>query len=258
MNLQLQDRLALVTGSTGGIGKQIAAELAREGARVLVNGRSREAVERAVAELQQHGTVEGVAADAGTEAGVDSLISAIKRRGSLEILVNNVSIYAAGPFEQLGDEEWQRCFDINVMSGVRLCRAFLDDMRSRRWGRVVFISSDTGRDADETMIPFSMTNTAQLALARGLAQYLRESGVTVNSVLPDASLEQANRRAAELQPAQGSGAYLRANFGIDNRPSVLKGQFTSSREAARFVAFLCSPFAAGISGTVWNNGSRYA
>ncbi len=182
MDLQLQGKSALVTGSTAGIGFAIAEALAREGARVIVNGRTARRVDEALAKLKSSGlAAEGLAADLGTAAGVDE---AIRRHPDVDILVNNLGIFEAKPFEQIPDADWLRFFEVNVLSGVRLSRHYLPRMKERNWGRIVFISSESAVQIPAEMIHYGMTKTAQLAISRGLAETTAGTGVTVNSVLP--------------------------------------------------------------------------
>src|ERR1700757_2832645 len=183
MNLKLTDKTALVSGSTKGIGFAIATGLAGEGARVIVNGRS----EKAVAEAKQHivqtqpdAKVEGFAGDLSTAAATETLL---QRFPFVDILVNNLGIFEPKPFEDISDEEWRRFFEVNVLSGVRLGRAYLPGMKQRNWGRIVFISSESAINTPVEMIHYGMTKTAQVAVARGLAEMTPGTAVTVNSVL---------------------------------------------------------------------------
>jgi NAD(P)-dependent dehydrogenase (short-subunit alcohol dehydrogenase family) len=184
MDLQLQDKRALVTGSTAGIGFAIAKVLAQEGAMIAVNGRTGKRVEEAIAAVRRDvpdAKLTAVTADLSTAEGMDSLLRAIPE---VDILVNNVGIYDAKAFFEISDAEWLRFFETNVMSGVRLSRAYLPGMLQRNWGRIVFISSESAINIPVEMIHYGMTKTAQLAISRGLAEMTAETGVTVNSVLP--------------------------------------------------------------------------
>jgi NAD(P)-dependent dehydrogenase (short-subunit alcohol dehydrogenase family) len=184
MDLQLKNRKALVTGSTAGIGLAIASLLAEEGAAVVVSGRSQERVDSAVKRIRQavnNVEVSGVSADLGTKQGVELLTSKV---GAVDILVNNLGNYETTPFPEITDEDWLRFFEVNVLSGVRLSRYYLPQMLKKNWGRIVFISSESGVNIPAEMIHYGVTKTAQIALARGLAETTAGTGVTVNSVLP--------------------------------------------------------------------------
>ena len=182
MDLQLEGKRALVTGSTAGIGYAIAEALANEGATVIVNGRTSARVDQALTSLHKasvRGKVEGIAADLGTADGVKR---AIQKFPDVDLLVNNLGIFDPKPFEQIPDEEWLKFFEVNVLSGVRLSRHYLPGMMKRNWGRIVFISSESAVQIPAEMIHYGMTKTAQLAISRGLAETTAGTGVTVNAV----------------------------------------------------------------------------
>src|ERR1700678_1090246 len=183
VDLKLQGKRALVSGSTAGIGRAIAASLAREGARVIVNGRAQSSVDKAVAELKAatEGDVVGFAGDLATAASADELAH---RHPDVEILVNNLAIFEPKPFEEIPDADWVRFFEMNVLSGIRLARLYLPAMRRANWGRIIFISSESALQIPAEMIHYGMTKTAQIAVARGLAESVAGTGITVNSVLP--------------------------------------------------------------------------
>ena len=184
MDLQLTDKLALVSGSTKGIGLAIATGLAREGAIVIINGRSEEAVDVAFAKIRQtvpDARLGSFAGDLSDAAVVDTMV---KRFPAVDILINNLGIFEPKPFEEIPDADWIRFFEVNVLSGVRLSRAYLPKMKSKNWGRIVFISSESGIQIPAEMIHYGMTKTAQLAVSRGLAETCGGTGVTVNAVLP--------------------------------------------------------------------------
>src|SRR5438093_9706278 len=183
MNLELTDKAALISGSTKGIGFAIATGLAREGARVIVNGRSEKAVAEAKNQIDQivpKARIEGFAGDLSTVAATETLL---QRFPLVDILVNNLGIFEPKPFESISDEDWRRFFEVNVLSGVRLSRAYLPGMKQRNWGRIVFVSSESAINTPAEMIHYGMTKTAQLAASRGLAQYCAGTQVTVNAVL---------------------------------------------------------------------------
>jgi NAD(P)-dependent dehydrogenase (short-subunit alcohol dehydrogenase family) len=184
MNLELTDKTALISGSTKGIGFAIAGQLAAEGARVIVNGRSDPAVSSAVDQIQKAvpgAKVEGFAGDLATAAATDDLL---KLFPAVDILINNLGIYEPKPFDKISDEDWRHIFEVNVLSGVRLSRAYTSGMKQRNWGRIIFISSESGISTPKEMIHYGMTKTAQMAVSRGLAEDCGGTGVTVNSILP--------------------------------------------------------------------------
>jgi NAD(P)-dependent dehydrogenase (short-subunit alcohol dehydrogenase family) len=250
MDLELRGRTALVTGSTAGIGFAIAAALAREGATVVVNGRTPDRTEAAVARiraLHPSATVSGAAADLGTADGARRLVAAVP---IVDILVNNVGIFAPIPFEKITDEEWFEIFEVNVLSGVRLTRAYLPAMRAANWGRVVFISSESALQIPTEMIHYGVTKTAQLALSRGLAETLVGTGVTVNAVLPGPTLTEGVAEFLEgLAKQQGTSVEtVEREFFRSARPSSILQRFATPAEDAELVAFICSAKASATTG----------
>jgi NAD(P)-dependent dehydrogenase (short-subunit alcohol dehydrogenase family) len=250
MNLDLHGRLALVTGSTAGIGRAVADGLAAAGAAVIVNGRSQARVDEAVRAVRAAvpgATVHGVAADLGTAEGAAAIVDA---HPSVDILVNNVGIFAPVPFEAIPDEAWTAFFETNVMSGVRLSRAYLAGMRERDWGRVVFVSSESALHIPTEMIHYGVTKTAQIALARGLAETLAGTGVTVNSVLPGPTSSEGVgtfvRQMAEQQ--QIEIAEMERRFFQTARPTSLLRRFITPKEVANMVVYVCSPAASATTG----------
>jgi NAD(P)-dependent dehydrogenase (short-subunit alcohol dehydrogenase family) len=250
MNLKLDDKAALVTGSTAGIGYAIALGLAREGARVIVNGRTQARVDSSLASIRQQvpqAKLEGVALDLGTAAGCEALI---RRIPTVDILVNNLGIFEPKPFDQIPDADWQRLFEVNVMSGVRLSRAYLPGMKQRNWGRIVFISSESAVQIPAEMVHYGMTKTAQIAMARGIAETCAGTAVTVNSVLagPTAS-EGVIDFVAALAKEQGTTPQeFEKQFFRDVRPTSLLKRFIQPEEVAAVVVFACSPEASAING----------
>lgn len=250
MNLQLQGQHALVTGSTAGIGYAIAQALAAEGATVTLNGRSEQGVGRALERLRAElpeASLRGIAADAATADGCDKLT----RSGPpVDILVNNMGIFDPKPFEQIPDEDWQRFFETNVMSGVRLARAVLPGMKQRNRGRIVFISSESGICPPAEMVHYGMTKSAQLSISRGLAETCAGTAVTVNSVLPGPTLtEGAKDFFDKLAKAQGLSFDEAAQaFFANARPTSLLRRFIDPKEVAAMVAYVCSPLAAATNG----------
>jgi NAD(P)-dependent dehydrogenase (short-subunit alcohol dehydrogenase family) len=250
MDLQLTNKTALVTGSTAGIGFAIASLLAQEGASVVVNGRSPRRVEEAVRRIQAEKTgasVRGVAADLGTKDGVDWMI---RDASAVDILVNNLGIFEPKPFAEITDQDWMRFFEVNVLSGVRLSRFYLPQMLQKNWGRIVFMSSESGVNTPVEMIQYGVTKTAQLALARGLAEMTAGSNVTVNSVLPGPTRsEGVERFVDDLSKAQGADAAgIEAEFFRTVRPSSLLKRFETPEEIAAMVVYVCSPRASATNG----------
>jgi NAD(P)-dependent dehydrogenase (short-subunit alcohol dehydrogenase family) len=250
MDLGLAAKTVLVTGSTAGIGLATAEALAREGARVIVNGRTRARVDTAIAALLQAapaGRIEGVAADLATAAGCDSIIRA---RPDVDVLVNNMGIFEPRPFEEIADEEWLRFFEANVLSGVRLSRHYVRGMRDRNWGRIVFVSSESGLQIPKEMIHYGVTKTAQLAVARGLAESLAGTGVTVNSVLPGPTAsEGVGQFLTRLSQSSGKDrTALEKEFFRDARPSSIIQRFATTTEVAAMIAYVCSMQASATTG----------
>jgi NAD(P)-dependent dehydrogenase (short-subunit alcohol dehydrogenase family) len=250
MNLGLQGKLAVVSGSTAGIGFAIAAVLAQEGARVVINGRTEARVTTAVEKIRQRmkgAELIGVAADLGTAAGVSAFV---KQVPEADILVNNLGIFEVKPFLEIPDADWLRFFEINVLSGVRLTRHYLAGMLEKNWGRVIFISSESGQQIPTEMIHYGMTKTAQVAIARGVAQTVVATGVTVNSVLvgPTAS-EGASEFVQNMARQQAiSAAEVEKQFFATIRPTSLLKRFETPEEIAAVVAFVASTQSVAING----------
>jgi NAD(P)-dependent dehydrogenase (short-subunit alcohol dehydrogenase family) len=252
MNLQLVGKQALVTGSTAGIGLAAATGLYREGASVVVNGRTPGRVDEAVRKIQGPGgggpgAISGVVADLSTAAGVANLVRQVPE---VDILVNNVGIFEPKPFEEIPDADWMRFFEVNVMSGVRLTRHYLPGMRSRNWGRVVFVSSESGVQTPVEMIHYGMTKTAQLAIARGVAESVAGTGITVNSVLPGPTeSEGVATFVADLARQRGvDRSVVEAEFFRTARPSSLLKRFATVGEVANMIVYVCSPLASATNG----------
>ena len=251
MDLQIRNKLALVSGSTYGIGYAIARELAREGARVIVNGRTQPSVDAAVRSLAGHGEVTGIAADLSTADGAQSLVAASARAGAIDILVNNVGYFEVKPFTEIADAEWLAMFELNVMSGVRLTRAFIPGMIERDWGRVIFIGSDQSAKPNPQMLHYAMTKAAQVSIARGLADELTKgTRVTVNSVLvaPTWS-EGVETFLGKIAPSSGRTVEeMRTGYFEDTGRSSLLQRWATPDEIAAQVVFLCSERASAING----------
>ncbi len=249
MNLQLQNRRALVSGSSAGIGFAIAQLLATEGASVVVNGRSAERVEAAVKKIRDNGAKGGVIAstiDLSTRAGVEAIVRQVP---SVDILINNLGMYGPKAFEEITDEDWLQIFEVNVMSGVRLSRAYLPGMKKRNWGRIIFISSESGICTPAEMIHYGMTKTAQLAISRGLAETTAGTGVTVNAVLPGPTRSEGVEQFVEelARSKNTDAAAIEKGFFESMRPSLLK-RFATPEEVANMVAYVASPLSAATNG----------
>ncbi len=252
MNLQLQNKLALVTGSTLGIGFATALTLAREGCRVVINGRTPARVEESVVKLREAvpgADVRGIAADLSTAAGCDELVRALPPT-ELDILINNLGIFEPRPFEAITDEEWLRFFEVNVLSGVRMSRAYLPAMKQKNWGRIVFVSSESAVQIPSEMIHYGMTKTCQIAIARGLAESCAGTGVTVNSVLPGPTASEGVATFVSDLARQNkqSPEDVEKEFFRSVRPSSLLRRFQTTEEVASTIVYLCSPLAIGTNG----------
>jgi NAD(P)-dependent dehydrogenase (short-subunit alcohol dehydrogenase family) len=250
MDLKLSSKTALVTGSTAGIGFAIADLLAAEGARVILNGRTQKRVDEAVAQIRKShpgAKVSGVAADVSSAKDIDLLIAGA---GDVDILINNAGLFRPTPFEKISDEEWEEFFQVNVMSGVRLSRFYLPKMLAKNWGRIVFISSESGVQTPKEMIHYGMTKTAQLAVSRGLAQMTAGTGVTVNSVLPGPTAsEGAKSFVDQLAKAQNTSAQaFETEFFRSVRPSSLLKRFSTVEEVANMVVYVASPLSSSTNG----------
>ncbi|HVV03966.1 MAG TPA: SDR family oxidoreductase [Puia sp.] len=250
MDLQLQDKTAFISGSTAGIGLAIAEGLLREKATVIINGRTKAAIDKTIATLQQsipHARVSGIAADFGKKEDVERLL---KELPEVDILINNVGIFEPKPFVDIPDEDWFRFFDVNVMSGVRLSRKVFPAMLKKNWGRILFVSSESGVFIPDEMIHYGMTKTAQIAIGRGLAELTKGTNVTVNSILPGPT------------NSRGVGDFVHAlaeqeNVGLDEiekkffrqfRPTSLLQRFATPEEVAHMAVYLVSPLAAATNG----------
>jgi NAD(P)-dependent dehydrogenase (short-subunit alcohol dehydrogenase family) len=249
MDLKLKDKLALVSGSTAGIGLAIAHALAAEGARVIINGRTQVAVDAVVAQLRAEtgADVLGFAGDLTKAADAEAVAA---RYPGVEILVNNLGIFEPKAFEDIPDADWTRFFEANVLSGVRLARLYLPAMRAANWGRIIFISSESAVQIPVEMIHYGMTKTAQIAVARGLAEAVATTGITVNSVLPGPTRSRGVEGFVEALAAKEgkSFAAFEAEFFETARPTSLIKRFATAEEVASLVAYVASPLASATTG----------
>ncbi len=250
MDLRLAEKVALVTGSTAGIGLAIAKSLAAEGAHVYVNGRTQERVDAAMTGIRtqdRRAKVDGIVADFSSVSGADAVIAKLP---SLDLLVNNVGIFEPKPFAEIPDADWFRFFEINVMSGVRLTRHYLAGMLEKNWGRILFISSESAVQIPAEMVHYGMTKTAQIAIARGVAESVSGTGVTVNSILAgptesegvvgfvDAMAKQQNKSKQEVEK----------EFFEHVRPSSLLKRFATVDEVAALVTYVASELSSATNG----------
>ncbi len=249
MNIDITGKTAIISGSTSGIGLAIAKGLAQAGATVVVNGRSQAAVENAIEAVKQHApaaSVRGIAADLGTAHGCGSLTTAEPR---CDILINNLGIYGTQPFFEIDDAEWTRYFEVNVMSGVRLARAYMPAMLEQNWGRVVFISSESALNIPADMVHYGFSKTALLGIARGLAKFAAGSGVTVNSVLPGPTLSEG---AAQMLMASAPEGQTLEQAGVEfvkaQRPSSIIQRAATLEEVANMVVYVASPLSSATTG----------
>lgn len=248
MNFNLTHKRALVSGSTKGIGFAIAAGLAREGARVILNGRSQGSVDEALARLraqQPDAKVEGFAGDLTRPEEIARLV---QHHPEVDVLVNNLGIFDPKPFDDIPDEDWQRFFDTNVMSGVRLTRTYLAGMKARNWGRVVFISSESGVQIPTEMIHYGVTKTAQLGLSRGLAETCAGTGVTVNAVLPGPTHSEGVGEFVDKLSGGQSFESFEKEFFTSARPTSLLKRFARPEEVANLVVYVCSEASSATNG----------
>jgi|SRR5215471_15604127 len=250
MDLHIENRRALITGSTAGIGFAIARGLAAEGVQVTLTGRTQAAIDAALGRLRAalpSARADGVAADCATVKGAEAVFGRVPE---VDILVNNLGIYERKPFFDIPDDDWLRLFEVNVLSGVRFSRRYASGMAKRGWGRVLFISSESALNVPREMIHYGMTKTAQLTISHGLAMELAGTGVTVNSVLPGPTrTENTERLRAERAKAAGmTVAELERDFFVSFRPTSLIKRFTSADEVANLAVYLCGEGASGTSG----------
>lgn len=248
MNLQLENKLALVSGSTKGIGFAIAVSLAREGARVIVNGRAEKSVAEAVAKIRAAVPTARLEAFSGDLSDAKTTETLVKKFPAVDILVNNLGIFEPKPFDEIPDEDWRRFFEVNVLSGVRLSRAYFPGMKQRNWGRIVFISSESALQIPAEMVHYGMTKTAQIAVARGLAELSAGTGVTVNSILPGPTRSDGVDEFVKQLSGGKPFAEFEKEFFEKIRPTSLLKRFATTEEVASLVTYVCSPLASATNG----------
>lgn len=248
MNLQLTDKLALVSGSTAGIGLAIATSLAAERARVIVNGRTDARVAEAVAKIRAKvpdARLEAFAGDLATDSAAQDLV---RRFPDVEVLVNNLGIFEPKEYLEIPDDDWRRFFEVNVLSGVRLSRLYLPGMKQRNWGRIIFISSESALQIPSEMIHYGMTKTAQIAVARGLAELTAGTGVTVNAVLPGPTRSEGVEEFVGKLSGGKPFAEFEKEFFEKVRPTSLIKRFASVEEVANLVTYVASPLSSATTG----------
>jgi NAD(P)-dependent dehydrogenase (short-subunit alcohol dehydrogenase family) len=251
MDLKLSGKIALITGSTAGIGLAIAESLAREGAYVYLNGRTQTRVDAAISEVRSNvpdARVQGYAADFSDASGAETLI---KRLPMVDVLVNNVGIFEPKPFSEIPDEDWYRFFEVNVMSGVRLSRHYLSGMLKKKWGRILFISSESGVQIPAEMVHYGMTKTAQVAIARGIAESCAATGVTVNSILVGPTASEGVGGFVEAMAIQQnkSKEQVEKEFFELARPSSLLKRFATVEEVAAMATYIASELSSATNGS---------
>jgi NAD(P)-dependent dehydrogenase (short-subunit alcohol dehydrogenase family) len=250
MDLKLNGKIALVTGSTAGIGYAIAKSLANEGVELYINGRDKNKIDAVIEKLKGetgNSNIKGIAADFSNAQQVESLIQQLPE---VDILVNNIGIFEPKEFRDITDADWERFYEVNVLSGVKLSRAYLDKMISKNWGRIIFISSESGLQIPAEMIHYGMTKTAQIAVARGLAELTVGTGVTVNSVLPGPTLsEGVGDFMTALAESKGlSDTEMEKEFFTSMRPTSIIKRFITPDEIANLVTFVASPLSSATNG----------
>jgi len=250
VDLKLTSKVALVTGSTAGIGFAIAKALAREGAHVYVNGRTQQRVDAAMAAIRSHAAtakVDGIAADFSSSAGAEAVIAELP---AVDVLVNNVGIFEPKPFEEIPDSDWYRFFEVNVMSGVRLSRHYVKGMLKRNWGRILFISSESGVQIPAEMVHYGVTKTAQIAVARGIAESLAGTGVTANSILagPTESAGVGAFVESLAKQQKKPKAEVEREFFQNARPSSLLKRFATVDEVAAMAIYMAGELSSATNG----------
>lgn len=250
MDLQLKNKTAFISGSTAGIGYAIAESLLKEGVNVIINGRSQETINTAIAQLKKdtgNDSVSGIAADFSNAEEVNKLIESLP---DVDILVNNAGIFEPKAFEEISDEDWFRFFEVNVMSGIRLSRSLFPKMLAKNWGRIIFISSESAVFIPDEMIHYGMTKTAQLGVSRGLAELSKGTNVTVNSILPGPTKSKGVGGFIEDLAKKGNISIVEVeeDFFKNMRPTSLIQRFLDVSEIANAVTYYVSPLASGTNG----------
>ena len=250
MDLQLKNKMVFISGSTAGIGFAIAQRFLQEEAKVIINGRTTESVDKAVNELKSliaNADVSGIAADFSKVDEVNNLIASLPE---VDILINNAGIFEPKPFAQIADEDWFKFFEVNVMSGIRLSRHYFPKMIEKNWGRIIFISSESAVFIPAEMIHYGMTKTAQIAVSRGLAELTQGTNVTVNSILPGPTKSKGVGEFLE-DLSKSSGKHISEiedDFFKNMRSTSLLQRFASVEEIANTTVYFSSPLASATNG----------
>lgn len=247
MDFQLKNKRVLISGSTKGIGKATAITLAKEGANVIINGRSKESIEKAEAEILKEipgAKITAIVCDFSKPKEVEKLIDEIKE---VDILINNVGIFGETDFLDITDEDWQQFYEVNVMSGVRLSRAFLPGMLEKDWGRIIFISSESAVNIPVEMIHYGMTKTAQLGLSRGIAEVTKGTNVTVNCVLPGPTFSDGVKQMTGINDGEDKEK-VEDEFFKKARPTSLLQRFADPQEVANMIVYVASPLSSATNG----------
>ena len=246
MDYQLKDKKVFISGSTKGIGFAAAKTLAKEGAEVVINGRSQESIDKAILSINKeipNAKISGISCDFSKKDEVDSLI---EKLGKVDILINNVGIFNPKDFFEIPDEEWKDFYEVNVMSGVRLSKALLPKMLEQDWGRIIFISSESGLNIPEEMIHYGMTKTAQLSISRGIAEITKGTNVTVNSVLPGPTYSEGVKDMVDAE--NNDKKEIEKEFFETQRPSSLIQRFADPQEVANMITYVASPLSSATNG----------
>src|ERR1700744_2126565 len=250
MDLQLTNKKAFISGSTAGIGLAIAKRLAAEGAEVIVNGRTQERVDKAITEIKAETGSEKISGITADFSKVDEIDALIKQFPKVDILVNNVAIFEPKEFAAITDADWMKFFEVNVLSGVRLSRAYFPKMLEQNWGRIIFISSESALQIPAEMIQYGTTKTTQLAVSRGLAELTKGTNVTVNTILPGPTLSEGVGGFIEALAKNGKKTeeQVKNDFFTEMRPSSIIQRFTEPEEVANLVAYIASPLSSATNG----------
>ncbi len=246
MDLRLKNKRVFISGSTKGIGFATAKTLAKEGATVIINGRSQESIDQALLELKKEVPQELLSGIACDFSKIEEIDNAIKELGEIDILINNVGIFDAKDFFEISDEEWKNFYEVNVLSGVRLAKALMPAMLKKDWGRIIFISSESGLNIPVEMIQYGTTKTAQLAVSRGLAEITKGTNVTVNSVLPGPTFSDGVKKMVDAD--DNKKKEIEKEFFNTERPTSLLQRFADPQEVANMITYVASPLSSATNG----------